>query len=141
MISNRPALAFLAASVVAICVTCTACSESGIAAPVLSDSQTSRSAALEVAIQISPASIEMDSVGTWVTVHADIPYSDVDGSTLTMNGVSPAAVKVDSRGDLVVKFDRPDVVAVVSPPEATLTLSGLTVTGEPFSGSSTVPVK
>ncbi len=74
-------------------------------------------------------------------MHADIPYSDVDGSTVTMNGISPAVVKADNRGDLVVKFDRPDVVAVVSPPEATLTLSGLTVTGEPFSGSSTVPVK
>ncbi len=100
-----------------------------------------RAAALEVEIQVSPASIEMDSEGTWITVHATIRYSLVDRATLSMNGVTPSAVKSDACGDLVVKFARTDIFDIVSPPEATLTLSGLTTAGESFSGTVVVPVR
>ena len=58
-----------------------------------------------------------------------------------MNGVELVYSKSDNRGELVVKFDRADIAGIVSPPEATLVLTGLTTSGETFTGSEVIPVQ
>ena len=94
-----------------------------------------------VAIVVSPNVLNLDSQGTWVTVHTDIPYADVDRTVIvTLNGVEVKVVKSDACGDLVAKFCIDDIIGIVQPGTATLTLFGTTVWGIPFSGSDTIKV-
>jgi hypothetical protein len=90
---------------------------------------------------VSPATIVLSSFAECVTIHTDIPLSTVDRSSVTMNGLVPYLIKSDARGQLVAKFDAALVKAIVAPPSATLTLSGVTITGDSFTGSRTVPVR
>ena len=134
----------LTAGLLAVALTCAACSDTGITSPSAPAEVNSRSGAatvMEITIQVSPATLILDSPGTWVTVHAEIPYSDVDHATLTMNGVELVYTKSDNRGELVVKFAREDIQNIVSPPEALLTLTGTTISGETFVGSEVIPVQ
>ena len=93
-----------------------------------------------VPIVISPSTINLESEGTWVTVHAEIDYSDVVGATVTLDGISVKATFADNRGDLVAKFAVGDVRGIVKPGMAQLTLSGTTRDGGTFSGTDTVRV-
>jgi hypothetical protein len=95
----------------------------------------------EIFVKVSPNTIVIASDGDWITVHTNIAYSSVDTSTITLNGVPVAWTKSDLRGNLVAKFVQADIKAIITPPEATLELSGLTGGGEPFTGSDTVAVK
>ena len=95
-----------------------------------------------VAVQVAPHTMLLSSSqADFVTVHAEIAYGLVDTSTLTLNGVVVAWTKADSRGELVAKFREADVKAVLSSPETTLTLRGMTVAGGEFSGEDTVKVR
>jgi len=141
--SRRPSV-MLMGSLLAVVLTCAACSDAGVTSPSAPSEVTSRASAsvvLEIPIQVSPATLILDSPGTWVTVHAEIPYGDVVHTTLTMNGVELVYSKSDNRGELVVKFAREDIQDIVSPPEAMLTLTGTTTSGETFVGSEMVPVQ
>ena len=93
-----------------------------------------------VPIVISPSTINLESEGTWVTVHAEIDYSDVVGATVTLNGIPVKATFADNRGDLVAKFAVGDVRGIVKPGMAQLTLSGTTRDGGTFSGTDAVRV-
>ncbi len=95
----------------------------------------------DVVILVSPQTIllSMDQGGE-VTVHAEIRYSLVDTSQLTLNGIAPQSTYVDNRGELVVKFPEAAVKAIIAPPLTVLTLNGVTTGGEPFSGSDIVAV-
>jgi hypothetical protein len=97
---------------------------------------------LVIQIQVSPSTINMDQKGEWVTVHGVIPLSLVATESVTLNGVLVEYTKSDARGELVAKFLIGDVLDldIISPPTATLTLSGTTTTGELFSGTDTVRV-
>jgi len=95
-----------------------------------------------VEVQVAPQTLLLSSEqGGEVTVHVTIPYSHVDTSTLTLNGLAVAWTKADCRGELVAKFDEAAVKAIVEPPSATLTLTGMTIDGDEFSGSDTVKVR
>jgi len=94
----------------------------------------------KIVIMISPNTINLNSDGEWVTVHADIPYTAVDHVELFLNDVQVAWTKADNQSDLVAKFAVDEVKDIVSPPSATLTLSGVTVEGVAFSGSDTITV-
>lgn len=98
-----------------------------------------------VPIQVSPAVIVIGAPVEWVTIHADIAYSNVDRDSLVLScgddEVAIAWTKSDNCGNLVAKFVFADVAAIVSAPSATLTLTGLTRDGEEFSGTQTVPVR
>ena len=59
---------------------------------------------LTVPIVISPSTINLQAAGTWVTVHAEIDYSDVVGASVTLDGIPVKATFADNRGDLVAKF-------------------------------------
>jgi len=144
MRNYRRPVVMLIGSLVLMTLTCAACADTSIVAPAALPDATSRAdllGELEILIQVSPAALILDSPGTWVTVHAEIAYADVVSATLTMNGVELTYAKSDNHGDLVVKFAREDIQNIVAPPEATLTLTGLTVSGETFAGSETIPVQ
>ena len=97
----------------------------------------------EISIMISPNTINLNSDGEWVTVHAEIPYQGVVTASLFLNDVEVAWTKADSQLDLVAKFAVDSVKSILSPGSATLELSGVVETLEgdqPFSGSDTIKV-
>jgi len=95
----------------------------------------------EIAIQVSPSTINLAYQGTRVTVHADIPYGAVlPDSVVTLNGIAATSTFADDCGDLVAKFDVDAVKRIIAPPSADLTLEGIDRTGERFSGTDTVRV-
>jgi hypothetical protein len=96
----------------------------------------------DIEIQVAPHMLLLSSVQSGeVTVHCDIPHSQVDTSSIEMNGVAVSWTKADDCGNLVAKFDEAAVKAVVEPPSTVLTLIGTTLDGTEFSGSDTVKVK
>ncbi len=144
MRNYRRPFVMLTSSLILVALTCAACGDTSVVAPAVPADAASRAdlpGELEVLIQVSPATLVLDSPGVWVTVHAEIPYGDVVDATLTMNGVELTFAKSDNHGDLVVKFERADIQNIVSPPEAMLTLTGMTVSGEPFFGSEMIGVE
>ena len=95
----------------------------------------------DVTIVVSPQTLLLASdQGGQVTVHTNIPLSQVDRSTVQLNGISAISTGADSRGHLVAKFDEGAVKAIVAPPQATLTLSGCYTDGTSFEASDTVRV-
>lgn len=103
--------------------------------------------AADVAIQVAPQAVNLDSKGEWLTIHVDIPYGLVDLGSLQVTvggaGVSVAWTKADDCGDLVIKLDLAAVKATlkgVEPGPVTVTVSGATNNGETFGGVSTIRV-
>ncbi len=108
---------------------------------------------LSVEIMCSPSAVVMKSAanGDWMTVHTDLAYSSVDTASvkLVVDGaeiLDVVATKADDCGNLVAKFSLTELKGLVSPPSATLTLTGLTkdvdgVAGVAFAGSDTVVVR
>jgi hypothetical protein len=98
----------------------------------------------QIGIQVSPSTINLAYEGTWVTVHADIPYGAVLTASLTLNDVPVRWTKADSRGDLVAKFEAGSVKGIFDnvalPATAILKLCGVTRDGVPFFGTDTVLV-
>jgi hypothetical protein len=95
---------------------------------------------LEITVTVSPQTLVLGSQGEWVTVHADIAYSQVDTVTLLLNEIEVSTTKSDANGSLVAKFELDSVKDIVGPPEATFVLEGATRDGTPFAGSDTVRV-
>ena len=97
----------------------------------------------------SPSVLSYASQGDVCTVHMAISFYAVETSTLHLDydgdSLVPAFSFADDCGDLVCKFNRADVFALVGPveepTEMTLTLSGLKVDSEPFSGTDTITVR
>lgn len=89
-----------------------------------------------IEISITPATLNLyDVVDKCVTVHTNIGYAEGNTYEWDLNGVEAAYTKADSRGYLVVKFDREEIAENVDlGEEVTLTLTGVkdqtTITGE-----------
>jgi len=108
---------------------------------------------IAVEVDIKPETLNLKSKGKWITAHIELPdgYSaeDVDVSSIRLNGVVPVAVKhgekagfhahIEDDDELMVKFDREAVQALVGVGEVTLTITGK-VGGVPFEGSDTIRV-
>lgn len=97
---------------------------------------------VQIAIQCSPAVVNLSTTpnGNWFTVHADIAYSKVVKATVVLNGVPVNWTKADNKGYLVAKFLLGDVRSILVSGDNTLTLSGDTVDGGTFTGSTTIRV-
>jgi len=95
---------------------------------------------LTVPIEVSPNVLNLQSQGVWVTVHAEIAYSAVDGFSVTLNEVPVEATKADLRGEFVAKFNLDDVKGILAEGEVELTLSGNTSAEDVFSGADTIRV-
>lgn len=97
-------------------------------------------------IVASPHTLNLGSHGNGVTVHTNIAYADVNGSTVTI-AVEGAEMPIrscysDLCGDLVVKVDRDDVVGAITAAstEAEFILAGNTNDGATFAGNDTIRV-
>ncbi len=96
----------------------------------------------EIEIDVSPNVLNLQNQGEVVTVHTDISYSAVVGSTVTLNDVEISHWKSDNRGNFVAKFvmeeikDLPLNIGELN----TLTLIGETSDGIQFSGSQDILV-
>ncbi len=100
-------------------------------------------AAEEIGIVVSPNVINIASQATVVTVHTDIPFSAVEGASVTLNDIGITFWKSDNRGYFVAKFSSEEVKAldeVKAGMTVILTLSGTTTDGEEFSGMDEVKV-
>jgi hypothetical protein len=106
-----------------------------------------------VEIRITPATLNLDQIDECqcVTVHAEIPYVDVDTETLTLNVkdadpivyIDSSSTFSDNRGNLVVKFNRVEVTGIVAGyvgEEVTLSLTGKKLDETPFTGSGIIRV-
>jgi hypothetical protein len=94
-------------------------------------------------IKVSPNVLNILSKGEVVTVHTDIAYSLVVGSTVTLNDVEISHWKSDNRGNFVAKFLMEEIKGLEGLNIGglnTLTLEGETVSGEVFSGSTEILV-
>ena len=101
------------------------------------------SAAFEITIDVAPNVLNIQSQGVVVTVHTDIPYSNVDVSTVYLNGVAINSWKADDRGNFVAKFLM-DAIKTLDGLRIhdynTLKLVGDTTSGVAFSGSQDIMV-
>lgn len=101
----------------------------------------------EISISITPATLNLDeTVNEFVIVHTEIPYDQVNTTTLELKEVNNVSVDAiytepDRLGNLVVKFDCAEVAEIVDVgEEVTLTLTGMKLDETPFTGSDTIRV-
>lgn len=118
------------------------CSSEDLVAPAAAETSLARvaSSSMTVDIAVAPSTIIIKDKGEWITVHAVIPYSSVEAETVLLDGIDAVSTFADARGELVAKFDHEEICAIVAPPQASLTLTGMTTAGEPFEGVDTVRV-
>jgi len=107
---------------------------------------------VEAAIDIDPDTLNLRSRGQWVTCYIELPegYSveDIDvGSLLLLEAVAaePRPVNVgdydaDGVPDLMVKFSRSALAALLSPGDQEIVLTGFLMDGTPLVGSDTIRV-
>lgn len=96
-----------------------------------------------IEIQVSPSILNLQSNGVVVTIHTDIPFSQVDAQSVSLAGVEIDSWKSDNQGFFVAKFDMDvikDIESLVIGEYNTLTLDGLKYSGDEFTGSEDVMV-
>jgi hypothetical protein len=99
--------------------------------------------AFEIVIDVAPNVLNLQSHSIVVTVHTDIAYSAVVGSSVYMNGVAIDWWKADNQGNFVAKFDSDEVKTLdglIIGGYNELVLSGFTSYGESFIGSQEILV-
>ncbi len=96
----------------------------------------------EIEIDVSPNVLNIQSQGTVVTVHTDIGFSAVVGSSVLLNDVEIQSWKADNRGNFVAKFfmdaikDLPLDIGYYN----TLKLKGVDTGGRLFEGEQEIKV-
>jgi len=100
----------------------------------------------EIAIDVAPNMLNIQSEGQVVTVHTSIAYWSVDHDNVFLNGIEISSWKADNRGNFVAKFLMSEVKALADsgdltvPGENELTLVGYTTEGTEFTGSQVITV-
>ncbi|MBW2741173.1 MAG: hypothetical protein JRE64_20550 [Deltaproteobacteria bacterium] len=100
----------------------------------------------EIAIDVAPNTLNIQSQGTVVTVHTSITYGSVDHDNVYLNEIQISSWKADSRGYFVAKFLMSQVKALADtgdldvPGDNTLSLVGYTTDGTEFTGSQVITV-
>jgi hypothetical protein len=97
---------------------------------------------IQIEIQVSPNVLNLLNQGEVVTIHTDIAYGLVVGSSVTLNGLEISHWKADDQGNFVAKFL---MSAVKGLPlniggYNTLVLTGTTINGDTFTGSDAIKV-
>ena len=99
----------------------------------------------EITIDVAPNVINLQRTDDkCVTVHTDIPYSEVDRTSVSLAvgsvDIFPDSTKSDLRGDLVAKFSMEAVrdFSLTIDAYNTFTLTGVNFNGESFSGSQEI---
>ncbi len=108
-------------------------------------------AVLPCTVDVKPKALNLKSQGKWIKVRLELPenhdISDIDISTIRLNGVIPAAFHptevadydADGNSDLMVKFNRQDLLATLRAGEVTLSITG-EINGMAFEGTDTIKV-
>lgn len=99
--------------------------------------------AFDIEIDVSPNVLNIQSKSVIVTVHTDIAYSAVAGSSVFLNDVEIDWWKVDNRCNFVAKFDSDEVKTLnglITGDYNTLVLTGYTTSGEAFIGEQEIMV-
>lgn len=95
----------------------------------------------EITIDVAPNVLNLSSASEVVTIHTDIPYSLVDGQTVTLNGIEISSWKSDNRGYFVAKFNSDEVKDLEDIGDTLVCrLLGNTVEGDSFYGTSEITV-
>ena len=95
----------------------------------------------EISIDIAPSVLNLSNNGIVVTVHTDIPYSDVASESLFLDGVEIQSYKADSQGFFVAKFSIDAIKEVVKDDvnlNHTFVLNGELIDESTFSGTADV---
>lgn len=98
---------------------------------------------LEIQIDVSPNILNIQSESVVVTIHTDIAYSAVVGSSVYLNGVEIYFYKSDDRGNFVAKFLSDaikEIDGLIMDDYNTLTLIGLTTDNQTFTGTQDIKV-
>lgn len=96
-----------------------------------------------IEIQVSPNVLNLNNNGTVVTIHTDIAFLYVLGSTVTLNGIEIQSWKADDCGDFVAKFNMDEVknLELKIDEYNTMTLTGSKIDNSTFIGSTEIMVK
>ena len=107
---------------------------------------------VEATVDLTPKAVNLKSKGKWTTCYIELPQDynvrNIALDAIRVNdtvGIDPDApteigdYDADGVLDLMVKFDRQDVTALLSVGDATLTITGQ-VNGTPFEGSDIIRV-
>ena len=97
----------------------------------------------DIQIDVAPNVLNIQSEGVVVTVHTDIAYNIVVGSTVFLNGVPINHWKADARGNFVAKFLTDDIKTLdglIIGDYNTLVLNGYSTEGEAFYGDQEIKV-
>lgn len=97
----------------------------------------------EIEIDVAPNVLNIQSESVVVTVHTDIAYSVVAGSSVTLNDVEISHWKSDARGNFVAKFLSDEIKTLdglIIDGYNTLTLIGYTTDEEAFIGVQDIRV-
>jgi hypothetical protein len=99
--------------------------------------------AFEIEIDVAPNVLNIQSQSVVVTVHTDIAYSTVVGTTVFLNGVAINHWKSDARGNFVAKFLSDDIKTLdglIIGDYNELVLIGYDIDGEAFAGTQEIMV-
>jgi len=100
--------------------------------------------AITATVNIKPDSLNMKNKGQWIKAYIKLSegydVGDIDVSTILLNNTIPAISSRVIENKLTVRFDRTEVMALLSVGEATLTITG-EVNGTPFEASGTIRVR
>ena len=95
---------------------------------------------------VSPQVIVLDYQGLTVSIHTEVPYSDIVRSSVVLYGengasITPLYTRSDLRGNLVAKFAFEDIKKIIAVPSTQLTLNGVFVENGTFSLHATIRVR
>ncbi|MFH1194121.1 MAG: hypothetical protein V1720_00335 [bacterium] len=98
------------------------------------------SAIFEISIDIAPNVLNLSNSGSVVTVHTNLAYSAVQGSSLFLDGVEIDSWKADNRGMFVAKFSMNEIKSLPLTVNAyhTFELTGFTTSGDQFFGTKDI---
>lgn len=98
--------------------------------------------AMEIEINVSPNTLNLQSSGEVCTVHTNIDYEEVSGASVYLNGIAIYYWKSDNQGNFVAKFILDEIknLPLNIDEDNLLQLVGVTVDGEPFVGSQEIMV-
>ena len=115
--------------------------------PSSADSTTAASAslsagAIEIAIEVAPNVLNLQSAGQVVTIHTSLAYGSVVATSVSMNSVTISSSKAGNQGQFVAKFQ---MEAIKGHPLKigdynTLRIEGRTTNGSSFWGSKAILV-
>ncbi|MFB0526093.1 MAG: T9SS type A sorting domain-containing protein [bacterium] len=111
---------------------------------------------ISATVEITPKTVNLKSEGNFITASIELPdgfnANQIDGNTVQISAIDGHLIDpifadkttgsgIESENCLLAKFDRKDLINVLSPgDEVEITIEGLLTSGEKFTGGDTVRV-